>query len=70
MRNIAGIPSGPLELEVSSWRRVWRTFCVENLMGDIVNFGREVVWLEPLVVQVRLGGKDWCKRLALDEGVV
>ena len=38
MRTIAGIPSGPLDLEVSSWRRVWRTFRVENLMGDIVNF--------------------------------
>ena len=38
LRTIAGIPSGPLDLEVSSWRRVWRTFRVENLMGDIVNF--------------------------------
>ena len=38
LRNIAGIPSGPLELEVSSWRRVWRTFRVDNLMGDRVNF--------------------------------
>ena len=38
MRTIAGIPSGPLDLEVSSWRRVWQTFRVENLMGDIVNF--------------------------------
>ena len=65
LRNIAGIPSGPLDLEVSSWRRVWRTFRVENLMGDIVNFGREVVWLEPLVVQVRLGGKDCCKKIGL-----
>ena len=38
LRAIAGIPSGPSDLEVSSWRRVWRTFRVENLMGDIVNF--------------------------------
>ena len=38
LRTIAGIPSGPLDLEVSSWRRVWRTLRVENLMGDIVNF--------------------------------
>ena len=55
---IAGIPSGPLDLEVSSWRRVWRTFRVDNLMGDIVNFDRgEVMWLDPLVVQVGVGGK-------------
>ena len=38
LRTIAGIPSGHLDLEVSSWRRVWRTVRVENLMGDIVNF--------------------------------
>ena len=38
LRTIAGIPSGPLDLEVSSWRRAWGTFHVENLMGDIVNF--------------------------------
>ena len=38
LSTIAGIPSGVLDLEVSSWRRVWRTFCVENLMGDIVKF--------------------------------
>ena len=38
LRTIAEIPSGPLDLEVSSWRRVWRTLRVENLMGDIVNF--------------------------------
>ena len=38
LRTIAGIPSGPLDWEVSSWRRVWRTLRVENLMGDIVNF--------------------------------
>ena len=38
LRFIAGIPSGPLDLEVSSWRRVWRTFRVENLMDEIVNF--------------------------------
>ena len=37
LRTVAGIPSGPLDLEVSSWRRVWQTFCEENLMGDIVN---------------------------------
>ena len=28
---------GPLDLEVSSWRRVCQTFRVENLMGNIVN---------------------------------
>ena len=59
LRTIAGIPSGPLDLEVSSWRRVWRTFRVENLMGDIVNFeGGEVMRLDPLVVQFVVGGKD------------
>ena len=59
LRTIAGIPSGPLDLEVSSWRRVWRTFRIENLMGDIVNFERgEVMWLDLLVAQVRVGGKD------------
>ena len=32
---------------------------MENLMGDIVNFeGGEVAWLELLVVQVGVGGKD------------
>ena len=59
LRTIVGIPSGPLHLEVSSWKRVWRTFRVEKLMGDIVNFERgEVMWLDPLVVQVGVGGKD------------
>ena len=38
LRTIAGIPLGPLDFEVSSWRRVLRNFRVENLMGDIVNF--------------------------------
>ena len=28
------------------------------------------MWLEPLVAQVGFGGKDWRKKLALDEGVV
>ena len=28
------------------------------------------MWLEPLVIQVGVGGKDWCKKLALDKGVV
>ena len=41
LRTIAGIPSGPLDLEVSSWRRVWRTFRVENLVVDIFNFELE-----------------------------
>ena len=46
LRTIAGMPSGPLDLEVSSYRKVWRIFRVENLMGDIVNFERgEVVRL-------------------------
>ena len=44
LRNIAGIPSGPLDLEVSSWRRVWRTYCVENLMGDMNVYGYECVY--------------------------
>ena len=46
MRTIAGISQGPLDLEVSSWRRVWRTFHVHNLMGDIVNFegGKRCDW--------------------------
>ena len=26
LRTIAGIPSGPLDLDMSSWRRVWWTF--------------------------------------------
>ena len=30
LRTIAGIPSRPLDLEVSSWRRVWRTFYVDD----------------------------------------
>ena len=34
MRTVAGIPSGPLDLEVLIWRRVWQTFRVENLIGD------------------------------------
>ena len=34
LRTIAVIPSGHLDLEVSSWRKVWRTLRVENLMGD------------------------------------
>ena len=38
LRIIAGIPSVPFDLEVSSLRMVWRTFRVENLMGDIVKF--------------------------------
>ena len=61
LRTIAEIPSGPLDLKRGSWRRVWRTFRVENLLGDIVNFeggGGEVMRLDPLVVQVGVGGKD------------
>ena len=71
MRTIAGIPSGPLELEVSSWRRVWRTFRVENLMGGIVNLkGEKVTRLDPLDVQVGYKAKNDAKRLALDKGVI
>ena len=71
LRTIAGIPSGPLDLEVSSWRRVWRTFRVENLMGDIVNFegGKWCDW-NPLSCRLELEAKTDAKRLALDEGVV
>ena len=71
MRAIAGIPSGPLDLEVSSWRRVWRTFRVENLMGDIVNFegGKRCVW-SPWSFRLELEAKNDAKRLALDKGVV
>ena len=59
LRTIARIPPGPFDLEVSGWRRVWRTLRVENLMGDIVNFERgKVMRLDPLVVQVGVGGKD------------
>ena len=36
LRTIAGIPSGPLDSEVLSLRRVFRTLHVENLIGDIV----------------------------------
>ena len=64
LRSIAGISSGPLDLDVSSWRRVWWTFRVENLMGDIVNFegGSDVV--RPLgrpgwSWRQRLMQKDW-----------
>ena len=58
LRTIAGISPGPLDLEVSSWKRDWRTFLVENLMGDIVNFEVGRMRLGPLVVQVGVGGKD------------
>ena len=34
-RTIAGIPSGPLDLEVLSCRRVIQTLRVENLIGGI-----------------------------------
>ena len=36
LSTIAGIPSGPLDLEVLSWRRVFRTLRVEKLTGGIV----------------------------------
>ena len=69
LRTIAGIASGPLDLEVSSWRRVWRTFRVENLMGDIVNFeGRKRCGWNRW--SFRLDAKTDAKRLALDEGMV
>ena len=70
MRTIAGIPSGPLDLDVSSWRRVWQTFRVENLMGDTVNFegGKWCGW-NPWSLRLDLEAKTDAK-LALDEGVV
>ena len=71
MRTIAGIPSGPLGFEVSSWRRGWQTFRVENLMGDIVNFeGGKWCGLKPWSFRLKLEAKTDAKRLALDEGVV
>ena len=71
LRTIAGIPSGLLDLEVSSWRRVWRTFRVENLMGDMVNFegGKWCGW-NPWSFRLELEAKTDTKRLTLDEGVV
>ena len=36
LRTIAGIPSGPLNLEVSSWRKVLRALRAEDLIDDIV----------------------------------
>ena len=64
MRTIAAMPSGPLDLEVSSWRRVWRTFRVENLMGDIVKFEGGSDEVGPLGRPAcrwrqRLTQKDW-----------
>ena len=71
MRTIAGIPSGLLDLEVSSWRMVWQTFRVENLMGDVVDFeeGKWCGW-NPWSFMLELEAKTDAKRLALDEGVV
>ena len=71
LRTIAGIPSGPLDLEVSSWRGVWRTFHVDNIMGDIVNFdgGKSCGWT-PWSSRLELEANTDAKRLALDEGVV
>ena len=71
LRTIAGLQSGPLDLEVSSWRKVLRTFRVENLMGDIVNFeGRKQCGWNPWSFRLELEAKTDSKRLALDEGVV
>ena len=71
LRTIAGIPSGPLDLEVSSWRRVWRTFRIKNLIGYIVNLegGKRCGWT-PWSSRLELEAKTDAKRLALDEGVV
>ena len=71
MRTIAGIPLGILDLEVSRWRRVWRTFRVENLMGDVVDFewGKWCGW-NPWSFMLELEAKTDVKRLALDEGMV
>ena len=70
-RTVAGKPSGSLDLEVSSWKRVSRTFHVENLMGDIVNFegGKWCGWTT-WSFRLELEAKADAKRLALDEGVV
>ena len=64
MRTIAGIPSGPLELEVSSWRRVWRTSHVENLMGDTVSVeeGKKCGWT-PRSSRLEFKEKTVIKRL-------
>ena len=71
LKTIAGIPPGPMDLEVSSWRRVWRNFRVENLMGDIANFegGKWCRW-NPWSFRLELEATTGAKRLALDEGVV
>ena len=71
LRTIVRIPSGHLDLEVSSWRRVWRTFRVGNLMGDIVKFeeGKLCGW-NPWSFRLEFEAKTDAKRLALDEGVV
>ena len=61
MRTIAGIPSGPLDLEVSSWRRVWWTCSVDNLMSDIVNFeGRKFCGWNPWSFRLELEAKNVC----------
>ena len=35
LRTLAGIPSGPLDLDAVSWRRVLRTLYEETLIGGI-----------------------------------
>ena len=68
-RTIAEMPSGPLDLEVSSWKRAWRTFRVKNLIGDIVNLKGESGVVGPL----SRPGFSWRQRLTKKdrpEGVV
>ena len=71
LRTIDGMPSGPLDLELSSWRRVWWTSRVENFMGDVVNFerGNWCGWI-PWSFRLELEANTDAIRLALDEGVV
>ena len=63
-------PSGPLELEVSSWRRVWRILPVENVMGGIVDFERGR-WscLSPWSFKLELEAKNGATKFALDKAM-
>ena len=55
-RTIAGIPSGPLDLEVLSGTRAFRALLVENLIGDIARV--DVGW--------RGSWGSWSSRLGLE----
>ena len=71
LRIIAGRPSEPLDLEVSSCKWFWRNLCVKDLMGDIAKFeGGKCCGWTPLSSRLELEAKTDAKRLALDEGMV